>query len=96
MNALEAATSREDVDAFYTIIDTGVFDIRRKLPAFPARTITTVAKRPAAEPRRKVSSRKRQHKKRMEEAVPEAVVRRRAIGMSKADAIAICKCEWCT
>jgi hypothetical protein len=87
VNVLEAATSREDVDAFYTIIDTGVFDIKRKLPALPARTVTTVARRPAAEPKRKASSRQRllHKKKRQEEAAPKAVVR----GKSKSDAITI-------
>ena len=87
VNVLEAATSREDVDAFYTIIDTGVFDIKRKLPALPARTITTVARRPAAEPKRQASSRHRllNKKKRREEAAPQAVVR----GKKKSDAITI-------
>ena len=90
LNILEAATSRNDVDSFSAIIDTGVFDIKRKLPALPARTVTTVARRPAGEPKRKVSSRQRQLKKiRMEEAAPKAVVRRHAIGKSKANAIAI-------
>ena len=79
--------AREDVDAFYTIIDTGVFDIKRKLPALPARTVTTLARRPAAEPKRKASSRQRllHKKKRQEEAAPKAVVR----GKSKSDAITI-------
>ena len=87
VNVLEAATSREDVDAFFTIIDTGVFDIKRKLPALPARTVTTLARRPAAEPKRKASSRQRllHKKKRQEEAAPKAVV----LGKSKRDAITI-------
>ena len=92
VNVLEAATSREDVDTFFTIIDTGVFDITRKLPALPARTVTTVAKRPAAEPKRKASSRQclLHKKKRQEEAAPKALVARRtASGKSKTDSIPI-------
>jgi hypothetical protein len=78
VNIVESATSRKDVDGFCAIVEDGVFAIRRQLPALPARTATTVAKRPAADKPRTLSRRQRQQKKKtaLEAVAPKGMQQR--------------------
>jgi hypothetical protein len=86
LNVLEAATAREDVDNFFTIIDDGVFAIKGKLPALPARTVTTRAKRPSGERKAKPRPLKQKQQKK-EGAAPKSMQRRaRAASGDSSDA----------
>jgi hypothetical protein len=79
LNIVESATSKKDVDDFCAIVEDGAFAIRRQLPALPARTVTTVAKRPAAEKPRTSNRRKMQQQKKkaaLEELAPKGMQRR--------------------
>ncbi len=78
VNIVESATSKKDVDDFCAIVEDGVFAIRRQLPALPARTATTVAKRPVSEKPRTSNRRQRQQKKRaaLEGLAPKAMQQR--------------------
>ncbi len=78
MNIVESATSKIDVDDFCAIVEDGVFAIRRQLPALPARTATTVAKRPVSEKPRTSNRRQRQQNKRaaLEGLAPKAMQQR--------------------
>ena len=84
LNVLEAATAREDVDNFFTIIDDGVFAIKRKLPALPARTVTTRAKRPSGERKAKPRPLKQKQQKK-EGAAPMSMQRRARAASSSGD-----------
>ena len=96
LNVLEAATSHEEVDNFFGIIDNGCFAIKRQLPALPARTVTTIARRPAGDAPRKVgarglTARKRAQKQQKNEAPLKMRQRARAAlsGASTEQAIQI-------
>jgi hypothetical protein len=79
VNIVESATSKKDVDDFCAIVEDGVFAIRRQLPALPARTATTVAKRPLSEKARSSSRRQRQQqKKAAQEGIAPKAMRQRA------------------
>jgi hypothetical protein len=84
LNVLEAATAREDVDNFFTIIDDGVFAIKGKLPALPARTVTTRAKRPSGERKAKPRPLKQKRQKK-EGAAPKSMQRRARAASSSGD-----------
>ena len=78
LNIVESATCKDDIDKFCGIVDDGVFAIRRQLPALPARTMSTVAKRPASQPPRALSSRSKQLKKKAREAAAPQAMQQRA------------------
>ena len=70
---------KKDIDDLCAIVEDGVFAIRRQLPALPARTATTVAKRPLSEKTRSSSRRQRQQqKKAAQEGIAPKAMRQRA------------------
>ena len=89
LNIVESATNKKDIDDLCAIVEDGVFAIRRQLPALPARTATTVAKRPLSEKARSSSRRQRQQQKKaaQEGIAPKAMQQRarasRAISLQK-------------
>ena len=79
LNIVESATNKKDIDDLCAIVEDGVFAIRRQLPALPARTATTVAKRPLSEKTRSSSRRQRQQqKKAAQEGIAPKAMRQRA------------------
>ena len=74
VNILESASIREDLDKFCQMTLDSVFELKRRLPNLPARSITTTARRPAGEaPRRSRAPKKGKSK---EAAAPKSMQKR--------------------